>query len=167
VEEALKVGLVGDYVVRESESTPGAYVLVLKLKPTAFIEQKIKKTPDGKYFIQGQQSATFRTIGQLISSDVRATRPAKGVVLGEKIAGGIARRASMTGVCVRAITRASIDAPLHAPLCMSPRSPLCVAMLIEFVESGLGGSCSACTRGQASVARFPSVPLSLSPPLSL
>lgn len=98
VEKALEVGLVGDYVIRESASTAGAYVFVLKLSPTEFIEQKIKKKADGKFAIVGNKDS-YATLGELIRADVRATRPAKGVVLGEKIqtaGGGIARRASVT-----------------------------------------------------------------------
>ena len=53
-----KVGLVGDYVVRESASTAGAYVLVLKLSPTEFIEQKIVHGPSG-YAIQVLSHSTI------------------------------------------------------------------------------------------------------------
>ena len=60
---------------QRSAGNPGAYVLVLKLKPTAFSEQKIKTNAEGKYYIQGIPLSSFRTIGALISSDVRATRP--------------------------------------------------------------------------------------------
>jgi len=49
VESALEVGLAGDYVIRESGTTAGAYVFVLKLSPTEFIERKIRKDAKGRY----------------------------------------------------------------------------------------------------------------------
>jgi len=98
VESALEVGLAGDYVIRESGTTAGAYVFVLKLSPTEFIERKIRKDAKGRYQMDGD-AKSHATLGQLIQGDVRATRPAKGVVLGETIktaGGGIARRASVS-----------------------------------------------------------------------
>eukprot|EP00039_Didymoeca_costata_P030411 m.29413 g.29413 ORF g.29413 m.29413 type:complete len:785 (-) comp8099_c0_seq4:166-2520(-) len=103
VEDALTVGLVGDYVVRASESTPNAYVLVIKLRPLEFIEHKILKLPNGKYQVQGKPGE-YPTIGLIIKQDLNATRAAKGVVLGELLQpqkeGGVsrARRASVSGV---------------------------------------------------------------------
>lgn len=53
VESAMQDGLAGDYVIRESGSTAGAYVFVLKTSPTAFIERKIRKDAKGRYGTRG------------------------------------------------------------------------------------------------------------------
>ena len=89
VEAALETGMVGDFVVRESASTPGAYVLVIKLSATEFIQEKIVKSPAG-YVMNGRGPA-HPSVDALIRTDVRAKRPAKGNLEG---AGGGDRRAS-------------------------------------------------------------------------
>jgi len=80
VEKGLEAGMVGDYVVRESVSTPGAYVLMIKLSKTEFIQQKIQKTGSGMYAIDGQ-AEKFATLGKLIASVKEAKRPAGDTVL--------------------------------------------------------------------------------------
>lgn len=105
VEKGLESGMVGDYVVRESVSTPGAYVpwlsllyvraminiswccmsryvLVIKLSPTEFIQQKIQRTGAGMYAIDGK-AEKFASLGKLISSVPEAKRPAGSTVLGK------------------------------------------------------------------------------------
>lgn len=83
VEKGLESGMVGDYVVRESVSTKGAYVLVIKLSPAEFIQHKINKTTNGTYAIQQRPSEEFATLGKLIESVHEARRPAGGTVLGK------------------------------------------------------------------------------------
>lgn len=82
VESGLENGMVGDFVVRESASTIGAYVLCTKLSPTEFIQQKIKKTGGGLYQIEGRRE-TYATLGKLIDADPKARRPAGNTVLGK------------------------------------------------------------------------------------
>jgi hypothetical protein len=81
VESGLENGMVGDFVVRESASTVGAYVLCTKLSPTEFIQQKITKNGGGSYQIDGKRDV-FATLGKLIESDPKARRPAANTVLG-------------------------------------------------------------------------------------
>lgn len=58
------------------------YVLVIKLSPTEFIQQKIQKTGAGTYAIDGNPEK-FATLGKLISSVSEASRPAGDTVLGK------------------------------------------------------------------------------------
>jgi len=81
VESGLENGMVGDFVVRESASTAGAFVLCTKLSPTEFIQQKITKNGGGSYQIEGKRDV-FATLGKLIESDPKARRPAANTVLG-------------------------------------------------------------------------------------
>eukprot|EP00041_Stephanoeca_diplocostata_P034738 m.1200197 g.1200197 ORF g.1200197 m.1200197 type:complete len:779 (-) comp24572_c0_seq34:2227-4563(-) len=82
VEDGLAGGMVGDYVVRESRSTPGAYVLVIKLSASEFIQQKLSKNSVGTFNIDGQVQR-FATISKLIESIPQAKRPAASTVLGK------------------------------------------------------------------------------------
>ena len=69
----------GDYVVRESARTPGAFVLMLKLTAVTGIQKRIL-WDQGVYRIDGGME-TYETINDLLSGEPMAQRPAKNLIL--------------------------------------------------------------------------------------
>lgn len=73
-ESKLKMGEIGDYLLRESVSTAGSYVLCIKLSQIKVVQLKIVVNPNGTYSVPGAK-AQFLTFGRLIAADPNAKRP--------------------------------------------------------------------------------------------
>lgn len=69
-----QMGEIGDYLLRESVSTAGSYVLCIKLSQIKVVQLKIVVNPNGTYSVPGAK-AQFLTFGRLIAADPNAKRP--------------------------------------------------------------------------------------------
>jgi len=92
VEKALARAPAGDFVIRASARTPGAFVLMLKLTAVTGIQKRLLFS-QGSYRIDGGME-TYSSINQLLKSEPMAQRPARDLVVGVANGGTSSKRKS-------------------------------------------------------------------------